>query len=150
MYSTSRAVIQGSSTAGIRKGKTERTPPDEVCLLVGATTAALQESVTRADCEGRATNLAARLQTAAAGGEILLSDEAFRRVGAWLGERGLTVAPEVNPVARSPIDAQFADALAQELAVAEVPRLQPLYPRCDPRALCPIDYTLSTRLTPDL
>ena len=43
---------------------------------------------------GRATNLAARLQTAAAGGEILLSDEAFRRVGAWLGERGLTVAPE--------------------------------------------------------
>ncbi len=29
---------------------------------------------------GEATNLAARLQTAAAGGEILLSVEAFRRV----------------------------------------------------------------------
>lgn len=43
---------------------------------------------------GQATNLAARLQTAAAGGEILLSDEAFRRVAAWLSERGLAVQPE--------------------------------------------------------
>jgi len=43
---------------------------------------------------GQATNLAARLQSAAAGGEILLSDEAFRRVGTWLSERGLAVAPE--------------------------------------------------------
>jgi class 3 adenylate cyclase len=43
---------------------------------------------------GQATNLAARLQTAAAGGEILLSDEAFRRVAAWLSERGLAVEPE--------------------------------------------------------
>jgi class 3 adenylate cyclase len=43
---------------------------------------------------GEATNLAARLQTAAAGGEILLSDEAFRRVATWLAERGLSVEPE--------------------------------------------------------
>jgi class 3 adenylate cyclase len=43
---------------------------------------------------GPATNLAARLQTAAGGGEILLSDEAFRRVAPWLAERGLTAAPE--------------------------------------------------------
>ena len=43
---------------------------------------------------GEATNLAARLQTAAAGGEILLSDEAFRRVSGWLGERGLAVERE--------------------------------------------------------
>ncbi len=43
---------------------------------------------------GEATNLAARLQTAAAGGEILLSDEAFRRVADWLSERGLAVEPE--------------------------------------------------------
>ena len=43
---------------------------------------------------GEATNLAARLQTAAAGGEILLSDEAFRRVAAWLSERGLAVESE--------------------------------------------------------
>jgi class 3 adenylate cyclase len=43
---------------------------------------------------GAATNLAARLQQSAAGGEILLSDEAFRRVSSWLAERGLTVEPE--------------------------------------------------------
>jgi class 3 adenylate cyclase len=43
---------------------------------------------------GQTTNLAARLQSAAAGGEILLSDEAFRRVAAWLGERGLAVESE--------------------------------------------------------
>jgi class 3 adenylate cyclase len=40
---------------------------------------------------GAATNLAARLQQSAAGGEILLSDEAFRRVSPWLTERGLAV-----------------------------------------------------------
>jgi class 3 adenylate cyclase len=39
---------------------------------------------------GAATNLAARLQQAASGGEILLSDEAFRRVASWLDERGLS------------------------------------------------------------
>jgi adenylate cyclase len=43
---------------------------------------------------GPTTNLAARLQSAAGGGEILLSDEAFRRVAAWLSERGLAVEPE--------------------------------------------------------
>jgi class 3 adenylate cyclase len=43
---------------------------------------------------GPATNLAARLQQAAAGGEILLSDEAFRRVSSWLEERGLTAEPQ--------------------------------------------------------
>jgi class 3 adenylate cyclase len=43
---------------------------------------------------GAATNLASRLQQAADGGEILLSDEAFRRVSSWLGERGLTAEPD--------------------------------------------------------
>jgi class 3 adenylate cyclase len=43
---------------------------------------------------GETTNLAARLQTEAAGGEILLSAEAFRRVTSWLEERGLTAEPE--------------------------------------------------------
>jgi class 3 adenylate cyclase len=43
---------------------------------------------------GRTTNLAARLQGAAGGGEILLSDEAFRRVAAWLSERGLSTQQE--------------------------------------------------------
>jgi class 3 adenylate cyclase len=43
---------------------------------------------------GEATNLAARLQSAANGGEILLSDQAFRRVEPWLDERGLAVEAE--------------------------------------------------------
>jgi class 3 adenylate cyclase len=43
---------------------------------------------------GHATNLAARLQTVAKAGEIVLSDEAHRRVAAWLKERGLEAMPE--------------------------------------------------------
>jgi class 3 adenylate cyclase len=43
---------------------------------------------------GEATNLAARLQAAAGGGEILLSDEAFRRVAGWLGDRRLAAELE--------------------------------------------------------
>jgi adenylate cyclase len=38
---------------------------------------------------GTPTNLAARLQAQAGGAEILLSGEAYRRVIAWLQERGL-------------------------------------------------------------
>src|SRR5919109_1455575 len=38
---------------------------------------------------GTTTNLAARLQTAAEVGEIVLSEEAHRRVAPWLAERGL-------------------------------------------------------------
>ena len=43
---------------------------------------------------GEATNLAARLQTAARAGEIVLSDEAHRRVAAWLSEHGLEATRE--------------------------------------------------------
>ena len=43
---------------------------------------------------GEATNLAARLQTAAQAGEIVLSDEAHRRVAPWLKERGLEAMRE--------------------------------------------------------
>jgi class 3 adenylate cyclase len=43
---------------------------------------------------GTTTNLAARLQTAAQGGEIVLSEEAHRRVAQWLAERGLEAVPE--------------------------------------------------------
>jgi class 3 adenylate cyclase/tetratricopeptide (TPR) repeat protein len=43
---------------------------------------------------GETTNLAARLQTAAGAGEIVLSDEAHRRVADWLEERGLEAAQE--------------------------------------------------------
>jgi adenylate cyclase len=43
---------------------------------------------------GGSTNLAARLQTAAGAGEIVLSDEAYRRVAGWLDERGLQATRE--------------------------------------------------------
>jgi len=43
---------------------------------------------------GTTTNLAARLQTAAQAGEIVLSEEAHRRVAEWLAERGLEAAPQ--------------------------------------------------------
>jgi len=43
---------------------------------------------------GTTTNLAARLQTAAGAGEIVLSEEAHRRVAQWLAEHGLEVVPE--------------------------------------------------------
>jgi class 3 adenylate cyclase len=43
---------------------------------------------------GTTTNLAARLQAAAEAGEIVLSEEAHRRVAQWLVERGLEVVPE--------------------------------------------------------
>jgi class 3 adenylate cyclase len=42
---------------------------------------------------GEATNLASRLQGQAAAGEMLLSDESYRRVHEWLAERGLAVQP---------------------------------------------------------
>jgi class 3 adenylate cyclase/tetratricopeptide (TPR) repeat protein len=43
---------------------------------------------------GTTTNLAARLQTAANAGEIVLSDEAHRRTANWLAERGLEAVPQ--------------------------------------------------------
>jgi class 3 adenylate cyclase len=43
---------------------------------------------------GGSTNLAARLQTAAGAGEIVLSDEAYRRVAGWLEEHGLQATRE--------------------------------------------------------
>jgi class 3 adenylate cyclase len=43
---------------------------------------------------GAATNLAARLQAAAGAGDVVLSDEAHRRVAEWLAERGLEAVPE--------------------------------------------------------
>src|SRR5262249_34416182 len=39
---------------------------------------------------GATTNLAARLESAARSGEILLAEEAHRRLDGWLAERGLT------------------------------------------------------------
>ncbi|HZZ79349.1 MAG TPA: leucyl aminopeptidase [Gemmataceae bacterium] len=51
-------LFQGSSSAGIRKNKNERTPPDEVCFIADGIDA---DELRRADVEGRATNLAREL-----------------------------------------------------------------------------------------
>jgi adenylate cyclase len=47
---------------------------------------------------GSTTNLAARLQTAAEAGEIILSEEMHRRVEEWLGGRGLVATPQTLEV----------------------------------------------------
>lgn len=61
LHACAQGIYQGSSTAGIRKSTTERTPPEELCFLVPRIDASLQESVKRAEIEGRATNLAREL-----------------------------------------------------------------------------------------
>jgi class 3 adenylate cyclase len=68
--------------------------PVGIGIAVGA--AVVTRSVDDANVSvlGQTTNLAARLQNAAAGGEILLSDETFLRVAPWLSERGLAVESE--------------------------------------------------------
>jgi class 3 adenylate cyclase/tetratricopeptide (TPR) repeat protein len=43
---------------------------------------------------GGTTNLAARLQTAAGAGEIVLSEDAHKRVAGWLSDRGLDAIPQ--------------------------------------------------------
>ncbi|MBA3735306.1 MAG: hypothetical protein H0W90_08920 [Actinobacteria bacterium] len=44
---------------------------------------------------GPTTNLAARLQAAAGAGEIVLSEEAHRRVARWLQKHGLEAVPQM-------------------------------------------------------
>jgi class 3 adenylate cyclase len=44
---------------------------------------------------GEATNLAARLQAAAGTGEIVLAEEAHRRLNGWLADRGLAAEPDL-------------------------------------------------------
>jgi class 3 adenylate cyclase len=73
---------------------------------------------------GLPTNLAARLQEAAAAGEILLSDEALRRSASWLPARGLEAAPEALELAG--FDApQTAYRLGAPDAVDSRPRHDP-------------------------
>ena len=57
--------------------------------VVGALTAGANVSVV-----GNATNLAARLQAAARGGEVVLAEETHRRVAGWLEERQYDSMPE--------------------------------------------------------
>lgn len=57
--------------------------------VVGALTEAAPPSA-----YGEVSNLASRLQAQAGAGEVLLSDEAYRRSREWLGEHGLTISKE--------------------------------------------------------
>ncbi len=57
--------------------------------VVGRTVAGANVSVL-----GPTTNLAARLQSEANGGEIILSEETHRRVATWLQERGIEAVPQ--------------------------------------------------------
>jgi class 3 adenylate cyclase len=63
-------------------------------IAVGPAVLARGSSDDNLNVWGVATNLAARLQVEAAGGEILLSDEAHRRVRDWLAERGIAAERE--------------------------------------------------------
>jgi class 3 adenylate cyclase len=67
---------------------------------------------------GVATNLAARLQAAAGPGEVVLSDEAHRRVEGWLRERG-------RELEREEIDAK---GFAQPQGAYRVPAPAPAEP----------------------
>jgi class 3 adenylate cyclase len=58
-------------------------------IAVGPAVLARGASADNISVRGESTNLAARLQAAAVGGEILLSDEAYRRVASWLSDREL-------------------------------------------------------------
>ncbi|MSU77587.1 MAG: leucyl aminopeptidase [Gemmataceae bacterium] len=54
-------LFQGTSTAGLRKSKTERTPPDAITLLASSASGSLHTSLRRAEIEGRAANLTREL-----------------------------------------------------------------------------------------
>jgi class 3 adenylate cyclase len=85
------AVLAVEAALAIRDKAALMDLPIGIGIAVGP--AVVSRSVDNANISvfGVATNLAARLEKAAGGGQILLSDEAFRRVDSWLSERGLAV-----------------------------------------------------------
>jgi class 3 adenylate cyclase len=68
--------------------------PVGIGIAVGPAVLSRGSSDDNISIRGVSTNLAARLQAAAGGHEILLSDEAHRRVGGWLEERGVATQRE--------------------------------------------------------
>lgn len=54
-------IFQGTSTAGIRKSKNERTPPREVCFSIAIIDERIRDVMRLAIIEGRGTNLAREL-----------------------------------------------------------------------------------------
>jgi len=88
------AVLALEAALALRDKSALMDLPIGIGIAVGPAVVARSIGDANVSVLGEVTNLAARLQTAAAGGEILLSDEAFRRVAAWLSERGLAVESE--------------------------------------------------------
>jgi leucyl aminopeptidase len=54
-------IFQGTSTAGIRKSKNERTPPKEICFSIATIDEPIRDALRLAVIEGRGTNLAREL-----------------------------------------------------------------------------------------
>jgi len=88
------AVLAFEAALALRDKSALMDLPVGVGIAVGP--AVVTRAVTGANISvlGLPANLAARLQAAAGGGEILLSEEAYRRVADWLAERGLTAGRE--------------------------------------------------------
>ena len=63
--------------------------PIGIGIAVGPAVVGRSVSGSNVSVLGSTTNLAARLQAAAGSGEIVLAEEAHRRLAGWLGERGL-------------------------------------------------------------
>jgi class 3 adenylate cyclase len=78
-------IIDKAALAGLPVGAGIAVGP----AVVGTLTEAANLSVL-----GEVTNLASRLQAEAAAGEVMLSDEAFRRVEEWLGQQRIPAARE--------------------------------------------------------
>jgi class 3 adenylate cyclase len=88
------AVLALEAALAIRDKAALMDLPVGIGIAVGPAVVTRSVGAANVSVLGEATNLAARLEGAAAGGEILLSGEAFRRVGEWLSERGLGVERE--------------------------------------------------------
>ena len=88
------AVLALEAALAIRDKAALMDAPVGVGIAVGPAVVTRSVGDANVSVLGEATNLAARLESAAGGGEILLSDEAFRRVSQWLNDRGLAVERE--------------------------------------------------------
>ena len=69
--------------------------PIGIGIAVGPAVVGRAVAGTNVSVLGSTTNLAARLQSAAATGEIVLAEEAHRRLDGWLADRGLDAQPAV-------------------------------------------------------
>lgn len=78
----------------IRDKATAAGLPVGAAIAVGPAVVGRLSAGSKVSTYGEVANLASRLQGKAAAGEILLAEEAHRRVRDWLGERGLVAAQE--------------------------------------------------------